>query len=406
MSFLSSLLDPAGTFSGNAGDAFNGIFDPGGSFLDSIGLMPSFYSDAADGVSNTVDSMSDFEMNQLGDWWNKTKNNPLQLAVGAGDPFSTKAWNGVLGQDWTPYVNQQGGPTPQAYQSAEANGIDTGPSKAGHTVASLVSSYYGGQALGGLFGQAGNAAGIGTTGGQTVGGGVVGAGNAWANDQNVGEGFIKGALPGATKGLTNSMNTSDYFGSIDNPIFKGLAQGAVQGAISNPNNMGQGAVAGGVAGGLGSFISDQGYGTPGGNTALLNAGLGAYLGSKANNEINSQIGGIKDLFSPNSAYAQQLRQQLERKDAAAGRRSQYGGREVELQAALAKMAAGQAPTLQSLYNQKNQNRNLMYANLLKQSGPGLSSLFRNSAAPTFQTSPWQGNEFGDNSGFDLTGGGA
>jgi len=49
---------------------------------------------------------------------------------------------------------------------------------------------------------------------------------------------------------------------------------------------------------------------------------------------------LVDLFSPNSPYAQQLRQQLERRDAAAGRRSQYGTRETELAAALSRNQAG------------------------------------------------------------------
>lgn len=57
---------------------------------------------------------------------------------------------------------------------------------------------------------------------------------------------------------------------------------------------------------------------------------------------------LADLFSPNSPYAQQLRQQLDRRDAAAGRRSQYGTRETELAAQLAKQ---QASTLgSSQYN--------------------------------------------------------
>lgn len=53
------------------------------------------------------------------------------------------------------------------------------------------------------------------------------------------------------------------------------------------------------------------------------------------NQIQDSLGALKDIYSPNSAYAQQMKQQLERSDAAGGRRSQYGERGVELAAKLA-----------------------------------------------------------------------
>lgn len=56
---------------------------------------------------------------------------------------------------------------------------------------------------------------------------------------------------------------------------------------------------------------------------------------QSNDFINNQINAVDNMYGQNSAYANQMRQELERKDAAAGRRSQYGGREVELQAKLA-----------------------------------------------------------------------
>lgn len=62
--------------------------------------------------------------------------------------------------------------------------------------------------------------------------------------------------------------------------------------------------------------------------------------SGINAGVNQQLA---DMFGPNSAYAQQLRQQLERRDAASGRRSQYGPREVELQAKLAELQARSMP---------------------------------------------------------------
>lgn len=58
---------------------------------------------------------------------------------------------------------------------------------------------------------------------------------------------------------------------------------------------------------------------------------------------------LAGMFGPNSAAAQQLRQTLERKDAAAGRRSQYGPREVELLANLTRLQAQAEPSYMAQY---------------------------------------------------------
>jgi hypothetical protein len=52
---------------------------------------------------------------------------------------------------------------------------------------------------------------------------------------------------------------------------------------------------------------------------------------------------LESMFGADSAFAQNMRKQLERRDAAKGRRSQYGPREVELQAKLAEMQSRAAP---------------------------------------------------------------
>jgi hypothetical protein len=64
--------------------------------------------------------------------------------------------------------------------------------------------------------------------------------------------------------------------------------------------------------------------------------------------LNTQAQSLQDMYSPNSAYAQQMRESLNRQDAASGRRSQYGPREVQLQAALADKQASLAPTTTAL----------------------------------------------------------
>lgn len=112
-------------------------------------------------------------------------------------------------------------------------------------------------------------------------------------------------------------------------------------------------------------------------------GLGAYGANQTRKDANTQIQGLEasnNLFGPDSPYAQQLRQNLERRDAADGRRSQYGPREVELQAKLAEMNAGQAsrnaPALNTLYQQR-QGATITagkdFANILVASG-GLKKL--------------------------------
>lgn len=84
---------------------------------------------------------------------------------------------------------------------------------------------------------------------------------------------------------------------------------------------------------------------------------------------------LSDMFGPNSAYAKTLKQELERKDAAAGRRSQYGAREVELQAKLAQLQAQSAPSLINSYtNSAQQQLAAAQAKRTKQAQM-LSSLF-------------------------------
>lgn len=53
---------------------------------------------------------------------------------------------------------------------------------------------------------------------------------------------------------------------------------------------------------------------------------------------------LSEMFGPNSAVAREMRSQVERKDAAAGRRSQYGPREVELAAQLTALRANAEPS--------------------------------------------------------------
>lgn len=74
-----------------------------------------------------------------------------------------------------------------------------------------------------------------------------------------------------------------------------------------------------------------------------------YQANRAYRQSNSLLGSIT---GGNGAYSQNLRNQLMAKDAASGRRSNYGGREVQLQSALAQLNSQQAPAIMNLQNQR------------------------------------------------------
>lgn len=110
-----------------------------------------------------------------------------------------------------------------------------------------------------------------------------------------------------------------------------------------------------------------GIGTPGQSSFGIADGIGGlaslYGGYKQNQMYKQQANELSSMFSANSPYAQQLRQQLDRRDAAAGRRSQYGPREVELQAKLAQMASGVAPARLAATQQYGSSMNQNFQNL-------------------------------------------
>ena len=97
---------------------------------------------------------------------------------------------------------------------------------------------------------------------------------------------------------------------------------------------------------------------------LINAasqiGLGFEGTRNAGNLRDANAAAIQkldELFTPAGPYAQELRKQMERKDAAAGRRSQYGTRETELMTNLAKQRAAvlQSPAYQNYLTGANRS---------------------------------------------------
>jgi len=196
----------------------------------------------------------------------------------------------------------------------------------------------------------------------------------------------------------------------------GPAVGAMTGTMTNNQAAkmgmsgimsGLGTALGGPIGGLLGSLGARALGNPTGPGPTSKADgkgfdLGGLAGGLAGMYMASQ--GAKDQKNvANSAAAQQLRQQLDRRDAASGRRSQYGPREVELQAKLAQMQAQYAPGLMNASTSANnqamlaqqarrQQQNAQLNNLLQlgqKSGAfdaaqrGLSGLFGNGSQGGF-----------------------
>lgn len=104
----------------------------------------------------TLKNIFGFETSKLGNMWGKIKDNPEQLLLGAGDPFSAKMWGGVTGKDYEPLVDQWGGATKDDYAKAEAEGIDTRDGRAMHGIAQIIAGMYAGKWANGRFGGEGS----------------------------------------------------------------------------------------------------------------------------------------------------------------------------------------------------------------------------------------------------------
>lgn len=106
------------------------------------------------------------------------------------------------------------------------------------------------------------------------------------------------------------------------------------------------------------------------NAPLVKAGLG-YLYTQQQSKkalanaqqqydnINRSVAGLRDLYAPNSPYALQMQKEMDARDAASGRRSQYGQRSVELAAKLADQQTKAGGTMANAYTGMSQLSNYM-----------------------------------------------
>lgn len=151
----------------------------------------------------------------------------------------------------------------------------------------------------------------------------------------------------------------------------GIAGSTLGGAVAGAPGAFLGGLAGQFAGsksgGLPGYTGERTAQEPGsGGTGMDLEGIAGSLGQlyqagRAGRESGQMASTLGDLYGQNSPYAQALRQQLERKDAAAGRRSQYGPREVELQARLAQLYSQNAPQTMAAQAAAREARNRKFA---------------------------------------------
>jgi hypothetical protein len=219
----------------------------------------------------------------------------------------------------------------------------------------------------------------------------------------------KGAQ-GTTQGNT-AMGTQGFNTAMGMMGVPGLAAMGLNAAFGNP----VGNALAGVTANQGMSHGDVSTATNSGNSGmgLADTALGLagalYGNHRAGQQIGAQQGSLNNMFGQNSPYAQALRQQLERRDAAGGRRSQYGPREVELQAQLAKMASGMAPAQAQLMQMRDANRQRMLQSLglgVQQMGGlgGIYSQLQNWMQPQQGLDmPTYGSDMeGASNGFDLS----
>ena len=326
-----------------------------------------------------------------GDWdsfTNESENTFNGLADIPGTDFSTLRglYDGANGDlSWNPY-DEGNSVWDQAAGGSASN--DPNNRRWGRTIGTLIGSYFTGGALGSAMGS--------STGGPAASGALWGAGLAagyGGDSSDIARGAVRGGISGGAGSYIEGLDAAGNLG-VTNPAYRGILNKTVSGAATtamtpgtDSSDIARGAVYSGVQG-LGPMFSgdsnanpysvefnpnnnsfestnfnnilDQVYGVLGnvginrGNTGQIVEGLaGLYQANrqrKQAKDLMSMIGGRRD------AYGAQLRRQLERRDAASGRRSDYGGRETQLQAGLAELDSRNAPGMMQLSNLESLSR--------------------------------------------------
>lgn len=492
---LSNLFDPAGVFSGDKGDIFGAIVDPGGSTMQNFGLDSDWRGFEHDDVSNWADDIADSNSIMAQNRWKNVREGGLKRffqtpdPYGAGTPTGTRLTNKIYGTDYKPLWTSLGDTTRDDQQEVVNRGQDLSNYQGVRTVGESIGNGFLNAftfGLGSTAAQAADNYGYGESNDDLLkkaakdyaikqavsyGGEQMGSIPEMGGYNEVGGGYVANSDYGGTGGfnLGKAVGAGDYSPQV-NAIAKAGGQGALSAAVAGGNSTDiskgalqgagmQGIKAGGgvlsdffmspqeddtirpygsspaqvdmsgpaaqsladitapqasqerpygstpnsnyqpmsfsmeqpqsVSGGGSSnpvqqFISSfsgGGGGQGGGNYGDLAAGLfGMYNANKQRKRLKEQSDSLNSLFSPNSPYAQQMRQRLERRDAAAGRRSQYGPREAQLAALLADRQAQTMPQ-QEKYAQGIGGYENAMANIGLRGASSLYDMYRRPSAP-------------------------
>ena len=268
-------------------------------------------------------------------------------------------------------------------------------------------------------------------GGGLVGGALGGGVASGATTAGLGGDFGKGFIGGAIGGGLSSFNPAQYLG-ISDKILGGAVNstiGGTLGGVASGQSLGdsftnslQGAALGAGMGYAGDYLQSltSGAGSALGNImgsifgndsapppqkiqslgdlfanpslsnlgqfAMNNAGTlggllyGIYNTNRQKKQLNNMMANLNGLYNPGGKYATQLRGQLAAKDAAAGRRSNYAGRETQLMADLAGKNAALMPAMSQMQMNKDTLNNKLFMNTLASldklgAFKGLGSLF-------------------------------
>ncbi len=202
-------------------------------------------------------------------------------------------------------------------------------------------------ATGGFGGATGAGAASGTGAGTATGGTTAGSGlipGTGTTGLQVGAGQGLGSTIGAGAGVTEGIAGSGLLPSAaGSTAGAGAAAGGLgsilNGATGGPGNVIRNVVGGALNGG------SSGGGQGGNGISTITDLLNIITNGVGYNKYDNLMDEIKQIYSPEGAYAKTLENRLARQDAASGRNSQYGPRLAQLMGSLGE---SQARALQGL----------------------------------------------------------
>jgi hypothetical protein len=399
---LSNLFDPSNIFSGDKGDIINNSLDPVGGFIDNFGLDPWGANDLHNDVGNWMDDLGDANSAMAQNRWrNWRKRDGPQRALMSGDlyasgtPWGTKINNEVFQRDDKPVWDSLGGKTADDYRYAESRGENTNNNRGVDAFGKTIGNGFLNAFTFGLGSTAANALdswGYGDNNGAEdaikkagknylldyVGGpyattasnlyessqgdrkdiltGIAGAGLKHSGQIGTGMDYLKNMfnnendMPdvGTIGGTASEDNGGVFSGENSSTLGGGITPYQANADTQRQQVMGVQQTSNPVQQFLQAFTSggSGGKGIQGGYGDMAASLFGMYNANKQRRRMQQQADSLASLFSPDSPYAQMARQKMERKDAAAGRRSQYGPREMQLAALLADRQSSTMPQQQ------------------------------------------------------------